>query len=52
MKLFILFYGFIAGLSVGALLSWKDDDYQSPMGLVWVGILVVSVSSAIVSLLL
>jgi len=49
--LFGLLLGFTAGLSLGAILNWRDDNYQSKSGLIWVFSFVIGVSGIILVLL-
>ncbi len=44
--------GLVIGISLVGLLSWKDDNYESPKGLLWIVSFVMSVSLAILMLII
>jgi len=48
----LLFIGFIIGLSIGAILSWRDDNYSGKSGLIWIFNLALSLSAGILALIL
>lgn len=35
-------FGVLVGLSLGAILCWRDDHYNGKIGWFWVGIFIIS----------
>jgi len=34
-KVILIVSGFVVGLSLGAILSWRDNDYKGVSGVLW-----------------